>query len=227
MKIKTQFSRNSLTYNVFNIIQQQVIKKLLQEMPDKPQSILDLGCGTGGVYKAINWQLDHFVGVDFSEQMLCQHPRAANLECRLGDFNDDNLFDQLSQETFGRIVSASSLQWANDLETTFKNMQELNTPVSLAIFTADTFKTLFTTANIPPLLRTVDEVSVLAKKYFSASYETVNYTLAFASTQEMLRYIKKSGVSSSRNMLGYKSTKQLIHNYPLQYLEFEVLYIIE
>jgi len=41
----------------------------------------------------------------------------------------------------------------------------------------------------------------------------------------MLRYIKKSGVSGGRNLLTYKQTKKLMDEYPLNYLEFEVVYI--
>ena len=227
MNIKSQFSKNSLSYNEFNLIQKQAIQKLLHDTTPKPRSILDLGCGTGSLYKAINWQIDNFIGVDFSEEMLLQHPRADKIQCKIGDFDDHSLFDYLRQYTFDRVISASSLQWSSDLNASFKNIKNLNTPIAFAIFTANTFKTLFSTAGIPPLLRTVDEVSSLAKLYFDASYETVHYTLEFSDTHDMLRYIKKSGVSSTRNVLDYKSTKQLIQNYPLDHLEFEVLFIIE
>ncbi|RLA25697.1 MAG: methyltransferase [Gammaproteobacteria bacterium] len=227
MNIKSQFTRHSLSYDEYNLIQKKAIQKLLNEIHPKPRSILDLGCGTGSLYKAIDWPLDYFFAVDFSEQMLAKHPRAANIECRLADFDNRSLFDDLQQRSFDRVISSSSLQWANDLDATFKNINNLNAPVAFAIFTANTFKTLFATARIPPLLRTVDQVTTLARQYFDASFETINYTLEFDDTHEMLRYIKKSGVSSARNVLDYKATKQLIRNYPLNYLEFEVLFIIE
>lgn len=103
----------------------------------------------------------------------------------------------------------------------------MDVPVSFAIFTANTFKTIFETANISPLLRSVDEVTSLASNYFDAEYETEKYTLSFNNTPEMFRYIKKSGVSGSRNILNYKNMKDLISNYPLDYLEFEVLFITQ
>jgi len=65
----------------------------------------------------------------------------------------------------------------------------------------------------------------LQKKYFEANFEVINYKLEFENTREMFRYIKKSGVSASRKVLNYKQTKELINNYPLNYLEFEVVYI--
>jgi len=41
----------------------------------------------------------------------------------------------------------------------------------------------------------------------------------------MFRYIKKSGVSGGEKQLSYKQIKHLMKAYPLDYLEFEVLFI--
>ncbi len=227
MNVKLQFSKNATSYEEHSIIQRKVIKHLLRKTPDMPRSILDLGCGSGGLYKSIHWQLDNFIAVDFSAEMLSLHPRASGVNCIHGDFNDSVLFKKLARYTLDRIYSASSLQWAGDLKATFDSISKLNTPVSFAIFTANTFRTIFTTADIRPLLRPAEEVSTLADLYFGASYETVRYTLSFDSSLDMFRYVKASGVGGTRNLLGYKEMKRLIRDYPLNYLEFEVLFIIE
>ncbi len=73
-----------------------------------------------------------------------------------------------------------------------------------------------------PVETSVDRVS---HAYFNAVFEIVQYKLEFDSTREMFRYIKKSGVSGSRNVLDYKETKKLMKEYPLNYLEFEVAFI--
>ena len=41
----------------------------------------------------------------------------------------------------------------------------------------------------------------------------------------MLKYIKRSGVSGGVKPLSYKQTKNLLDSYPLEYLEFEVLFL--
>jgi malonyl-CoA O-methyltransferase len=41
----------------------------------------------------------------------------------------------------------------------------------------------------------------------------------------MLRYIKKSGVSGGVKQLGYTEMKTLMLEYPLSYLEFEVIFV--
>ena len=229
MKVQSEFSKYADQYGNYNIIQEKVVHKLLSDLQEQPRRILDLGCGKGALFSAIDWDVDHFVGVDFAPEMLELHPKEGEhvnvLECVYGDFNDAALFEQLSFSGFERIFSASALQWAENLENVFNNIASLHKPVSLAIFSGSTFKTLFETADVKPLLRSSDEVEALAKRYFNANIEIVQYKLEFDSVREMFRYIKRSGVSGNRNLLGYKEMKKLMNSYPLDYLEFEVVFI--
>ena len=225
MKISSEFSKHALEYNTYNIIQNKVVKQLLSKLNYKPKSILDLGCGSGALCKSIDWEYEYFLGVDFAKRMLELHPKSKNINCIYGDFNDTSLFENLATYEFEHVFSSSSLQWAQDLESVFKNIKSLHRPVSLAIFTSGTFKTLNKTANLKPLLRSASTIQTLSEKYFNAEHEVLKYKLEFESTRDMFRYIKKSGVSGSRNVLTYKQTKKLMQEYPLNYLEFEILLI--
>ena len=225
MRVSTEFSKNANHYEAHNTIQNQVIEKLLSNMKDKPHYILDLGCGSGALCRQIDWKYEHFVGVDFAPGMLELHPKSKKIEAIYGDFNDINLFENLATYKFDYLFSASALQWAEDLERVFKNIKSLNVPLSLAIFTSGTFKTLNETAGLKPLLRSKQEIKTLQKRYFDTEFEVVKYKLAFDDVREMFRYIKKSGVSGSRNLLSFKQMKELMKNYPLKYLEFEVAFI--
>ncbi|MDA7818341.1 methyltransferase [Sulfurimonas sp.] len=225
MNISSEFSKHAEDYNDHNIIQNKVIDKLLLHVEGKPENILDLGCGNGGLYKVIDWKVKHFKGIDFAPKMLELHPKGENIETIYGDFNDRAFFDKLNTHKYDYILSASALQWAGDLDFVFKKIKELDAPIALAIFTSNTFKTLNKTASINSLLRSSDEVHELQKKYFDASYEVVEYKLEFESTRDMFRYIKKSGVSGSRKVLSYKESKKLFRDYPVNYLEFEVAFI--
>ena len=49
MKIKKEFSRFAHEYGKYNIIQNRVAKKLVDEVKDTPKRILDLGCGSGNI----------------------------------------------------------------------------------------------------------------------------------------------------------------------------------
>jgi len=225
MRVSSEFSKHALEYNSYNVIQNKVIKKLLKKIKSKPKNILDLGCGSGALYKSIDWKYKHFIGVDFAPGMLELHPKSKNSECIYGDFNDETLFENLTTYKYDYIFSASALQWADDLEMVFKNIKSLNAPVALAIFGANTFKTLNKTAGLSPLLRSVVYIDELQKKYFNAQIEVVEYKLEFESTRDMFKYIKNSGVSGSRKVLDFKQTKKLMQEYPLDYLEFEVVFI--
>ncbi|MEA2091024.1 MAG: methyltransferase domain-containing protein [Campylobacterota bacterium] len=225
MKVSSEFSKHASRYGSYNVIQNKVIKRLLKKVKSLPKNILDLGCGSGALHESLTWKYNHFTGVDFAPGMLELHPKAHNCECIYGDFNDKTLFENLSTYSYDYIFSASALQWADNLEMVFKNIKNLNTPVALAIFSANTFKTLNETASLKPLLRSAEEIDELQKRYFDAELEVVEYRLEFESTRDMFRYIKNSGVSGSRKVLDYKQTKKLMQEYPLNYLEFEVVFI--
>jgi malonyl-CoA O-methyltransferase len=223
MKIQREFSQNARAYDEVNIIQKKVVKRLISKIMDTPASMLDIGCGNGTVFKQIDWKLEHFVGMDFAEGMLALHPKKTSVTLLQRDFNDPQAFDDIKGQDFDRIVSASALQWAKDLDATLSSIAALHTPVSLAIFTSDTFKTLYRVAGLEPILRDRETVTTLLHKHFGGEVEILRYTLAFDSVREMFRYMKKSGVGAGRNVLGYCEMKHIMQNYPLDHLEYEIV----
>lgn len=225
MRVCEEFSRYAAQYGMHNVIQAKVAQKLIADTQDKPRKILDLGCGNGTLFSHIDWEVEAFIGVDFSQAMLSHHPRTSQTELILGDFNDPVLFEKLSSMSFDHIYSASALQWADDLGAVFKAIHRLNSSVSFAIFTSGTFKTLYETAGLSPILKSSDELIEMASRHFAAEYEIVRYVLEFDMVREMFRYIKRSGVSAGRRVLDFTQTKRLMEAYPLNYLEFEVVFI--
>ncbi len=222
-RVNSEFSRFAHSYGEYNTIQQIVAKKLI-DSGKGAKNILDLGCGRGAIYSLIDWEIESFMGVDFSSSMLSLHPRDKSTILYRGDFNDSNLYDYLQNYSFDHIYSSSALQWADDLDSVMKNLSMLDAPLSLAIFTSNTFASLHRCASIEPILRSSDEVGAILERYFDGKIEIERYILEFDSTLDALRYIKKSGVSGGKNLLDYKSTKKLLSDYDIGYLEFEVLY---
>ena len=225
MKISQEFSKHAFEYESYNDIQKRVANKLLSHVDSKPKHILDLGCGSGAICKSIKWEYEQFLGVDFAPAMLELHPKSQTTESIYGDFNDFTLFKKLRESKYDYIFSASALQWSKNLDETFKEIKALNSPISLAIFTSATFKTLNKTASIESLLKSKEEINELQKKHFDVNFEVMSYKLEFENVREMFRYIKHSGVSGSRNLLSIKEMKQLMRAYPLNYLEFEVVFL--
>ncbi len=225
MSIDSEFSRFALEYDSYNTIQNKVASHLLSNINSSPQTILDLGCGSGAVARSIEWNYSHLIAVDFAEKMLELHPDLPSVERICADFNSSRLYEYLRGIGVEHIISASALQWSPDLPHTLSLIRSLKAPCSFAIFTSNTFKALHSYADLPPLLKSSSELKLLIAKEFQAEYETIGYTLEFSDTQQLFRYIKNSGVSGNRNLLTYTQTKELIRTYPLKYLEFEVLFV--
>jgi len=229
MNIIQQFSRFANLYETHNIIQQQVAKKLVDMIEYRDYiRILDIGCGSGSIYKNIiktTINFEKFIVADLSEEMLKIHPSSEKIEKISFDFNDIDSFKAIRDKQYDMVISSSALQWSQDLDMTLKEISQLSNNFYFAFFTSDTFKTLHKVAGVKSPIYSQYFIKKYINRYYDASFELMNYQLDFDSVYDMLRYIKRSGVSGGKKQLSYKEIKQVIADYPLDYLEFEVLFI--
>ncbi len=220
-----EFSRRSQSYDSANIIQKKVAKRLVEGIDFQARTILDLGCGSGAVFQHIAWPITRFVGVDKAANMCAIHPRASSVRIIRADFEEPNLYSELSRfAPFDLIVSSSALQWAHDLSSLLDNITKLGERIAFAIFCEGTFRTIRKEANIPTFLPELKELENMLKSRFVCRFEHWNERLYFPDNLSKFRYIKRSGVSGGERRLGYRETKKLILEYPLEYLEFEILF---
>jgi malonyl-CoA O-methyltransferase len=225
-----QFSRFAHHYNEHNVIQAKVAKALVSTVPNiEYKNILDIGCGSGEVFKNLqqyNISFQKLTVLDSSSSMLDIHPSHATITKIHTDFNNKDFLNTLPTQHYDIVLSSSALQWSNNLDFTLEKLAMLSNTLHSAIFTSGTFKTLHQLADITSPIYTAKTVQQKILKYYSNVTFTVHhYTLSFDSTREMFRYIKKSGVSGGEKKLSYKQTKYLMETYPLEYLEFEVLFV--
>ena len=206
------FEKFAFSYNQYNIIQKRVIKKYINSLSLK---VVDLGCGSEGLCKYR--EFDFYLGIDNSENMLKLNP-CNTLKL---DFNTKKCFEVIKKYDFEQIVSFSALQWAYDLEFVFREIKKLNKNYLLAIFTSNTFKTLHKYLEITSPIYSKDEILDFSK-ILNPNVEVLNYRLYFKTPEEMLRYIKFSGVNSNVRS-NIKSLKRFIKEFPFNYLEFEIL----
>ena len=229
-KVIKEFSRFAHQYDKYSEIQAQVAKELVSNLPKKSfKSILDLGCGSGAVTKNLQEskiRYESLTAFDSSVAMLDIHPSADNIVKVCGDFNSSYFTGDLPQTQYDLLLSSSALQWSTDLDRTFAELSNLATSAYFAIFTSGTFKTLHELAKLNSPIYSAEFVEKSIEKHYSeVSFSLHSYTLSFDSVREMFRYIKKSGVSAGEKKLGFKETKHLMESYPLDYLEFEVLFV--
>ena len=229
MKVVKEFSRFAHEYSKYNVIQRDVATKLCKLLDKKSyEKILDLGAGDGAIYENClkqNIEFSHFVALDFSREMLEIHKSDRNVEKICLDFNKRNLSSIFKVNQFDLIISSSALQWSTNLSLLLEELSLLSNEYLFSFFTANTFKTLHDTINITSPVLAKAEILKALSMFFEYELEIVEYILDFDSVHEMLRYIKKSGVSGGVKQLGYKEMKTLMLEYPLSYLEFEVMFV--
>jgi len=229
MNVIEEFSRFANLYETHNVIQQQVAKKLVDmiEYSDYKR-ILDIGCGSGSIYKNItknSIKFKEFVVADLSEEMLDIHPNSSKIKKISFDFNDIKSFEDIRDKEYDIVISSSALQWSQDLDMTLKEISKLSDKFYFSFFTSNTFKTLHKIAGVKSPIYSKKYIKKYINSYYNASFELINYQLNFNSVYDMLRYIKRSGVSGGKKKLSYIEIKRVIEDYPLDYLEFEVLFV--
>jgi malonyl-CoA O-methyltransferase len=223
--VKNEFSKHANEYNHYNIIQQIVSKAIVRDIEGNPKRILELGCGSGQVFKNIDFEYDYYKAIDFSKQMCEIHPKADNLDVVCLDFDKDEFFENIKDEKYDLILSSSALQWSKDLGKIVKALSETSDNINAVLFTSNTFKTIFELSNATSPILDVDSIKDAFSKHYKCEFEVFKYNLEFDNKKDLFDYIKKSGVSGESNTLSFKSAKRLYKNYSLNYLEFEVIFI--
>ena len=225
-----QFSRFAHQYNEHNVIQVKVAKALVSTVPRiEYKNILDIGCGSGEVFKNLqqhNISFQKLTVLDSSPSMLDIHPSHAKTTKIHADFNNKDFLNTLPTLNYDILLSSSALQWSDNLAFTLEKLSTLSKTLHAAIFTSGTFKTLHQTAGVSSPIYSSERIQENILKYYSdVTFTLHHYILEFDSTREMFKYIKKSGVSGGEKKLSYKQTRYLMEAYPLEYLEFEVLFV--
>jgi malonyl-CoA O-methyltransferase len=224
-----EFSRFANQYDHYSVIQAEVARTLIESLERRLYTqIVDVGCGSGEVYKhldRLSYPFDHFIAIDFSKEMLDLHPSSPTILKHHANFNEANAFEGLELDKNRLFISSSALQWSRDLDFTVAQIAKVAPRIHFAIFTSNTFKTLHETANITSPIHSKERLKEVISTYYKTEFEVRSYTLKFESVQAIFSYIKKSGVSGGESKLSFKEIKALLKNYPLDYLEFEVLFV--
>lgn len=224
MSIQNEFTKHAKNYNNNNIIQQIIAKALVRDISSTPKTILELGCGSGQVYKNINWKLNSYYAIDFSSSMCELHPRNDTIIIECFDFDSEAFFEFLKSKKFDMVISSSALQWSKDLSKLVSKLSQVTNNINAVLFTSNTFKTIQKITNTKSPILDEESIKKAFLNSFNCEFEKYTYNLEFENKKEMFDYIKNSGVSGG-NSLSFKDAKKLYQKYDLNYLEFEVIFV--
>ncbi len=225
MNVSNEFSKYANDYNSNNIIQQIVAKALIRDIKSKPKKIMELGCGSGQIYKYIDWEIENYTAIDFSKEMCKLHPRGEKVDVHCFDFDSLDFAKFLENKKFDMIISSSAMQWSKNLQNLVDILSKSSNFINCVLFTSNTFKTIQNiTKQKSPILDT-NTIKNSFLKNFECEFEIFNYNLEFDDKKKMFEYIKKSGVEGGGDKLSFKLAKKLFKEYPHSYLEFEVIFI--
>lgn len=225
MSVKNQFSKHASEYNNFNIIQQIAAKALVRDIKGKPRKILEIGCGSGQVYKYITWDVENYQAIDFAPSMCELHPQNELVSVDCFDFDSEKFFSFLEDKSFDIVLSSSAMQWSKDLDCLIGKLAKTTNEINAVLFTSNTFGTIHKLSNNNSPILSVEEIKKAFSNHFKCEFEVHNYNLEFDNKKDLFDYIKNSGVSGNNASLDFKSAKKLYKEYNLNYLEFEVIFV--
>jgi malonyl-CoA O-methyltransferase len=223
MSIKNQFTRYAKDYDDNNIIQRIVSKAIVREITNEPKKILELGCGSGQIFREINWKFDSYKAIDFSHKMCEIHPKSDNLTVKCFDFDSSSFREEIQNDTYDLIISSSALQWSKNISLLLEAILPKTKHFKGVLFTSNTFKEIYEITEQEKSILSLEEIQKVFSLY-GATFEVVEYKLYFENKKELFDYIKNSGVSGE-NKLTFKEAKKLYKNYNLDYLSFEVVFV--
>jgi len=225
MNVQEEFSKHANEYKNYNIIQQIIAKALVRDITNKPKRILELGCGSGQIFNYINWNVDYYKAIDFSSKMCELHPKADFIDIQCMSFDSKEFEESISEEFFDLVISASALQWSNNLPKLLKTLKKSTNEINAVLFTSNTFKSIQNITKQKSPILDIDTIKDSFLQEYDCEFEIYNYDLKFDNKKDMFDYIKHSGVSGSSNSLSFKDAKRLYTEYNLDYLEFEVIFV--
>ena len=187
--LQNQFSKYANEYDNNNIIQQIISKALVRDISTKPQSILELGCGSGQVFKYIHWNYFYYEAIDNSIEMCTLHPKSENLIINNFSFDDDEFFNHISNKYYDIVISSSAMQWSTNIDKLVCNLSKITNNIQVVLFTSNTFKSIYDITHTKSPILDKDTIENIFSKYFKCIFEVLTYKLEFNNKKDMFKYI--------------------------------------
>ena len=225
--IAASFGRSAKNYDSAALLQKSVGEKLLSHLNNfsiYPETILDLGSGTGYLTKKISRRFPdaHILSLDLSYEMLKfssnRYPICADADAL-----------PLKSHSVDLIFSNLMLQWSQNLSQTFDEIKRIINPSGYFMFTTLGSETLrewrsaWKTVDEYPHVHEFHNKNTIERKLKSSGFspvflETSYSQLKFSSLQESMNHTRQIGAynlndSRHRGLMGKNKFRQFISVY--------------
>ena len=236
IQIVQHFNKAASTYDPVAVLQQQVGKSLLERLQGircQPQTILDLGCGTG-YFEAFLKKLypaAKIIGLDKSNGMLAK-AQVKEKEYQLKNIHwvngsAENL--PFSDNSFELVYFNLMLHWSNDFTNSLKEIRRILKTEGLLLFSMvgpDTLQELrycWKTVDDKPHVHLFVDMHDLGDNLHQTPFvdpvmDVEYFTLLYSEALDLMKELKKLGVQNiakdrHRGLTSKGTLKKLIHAY--------------
>jgi malonyl-CoA O-methyltransferase len=134
------FERAAEDYDAAAVLQREIGRRMLERLDYiriEPRTVVDLGCGTGLALDHLSrrWRRPRVIALDFAVAMLQRARRRGHWRNRPRPLCADIERLPLADDSVDLIFSNATLQWANDLGSTFAELHRVLRPGGLLMFT--------------------------------------------------------------------------------------------
>ena len=148
LRVQSSFHEHANDYECHARVQRRVVNRLLgflEQINHSPQSVLDIGCGTGMLLKSVGglYNRARLSGIDLAEGMVTATRSALagrnGVVIRQGDAERVPFPDG----EFDLVISTSTFQWLEQLSTAFDEAYRVLAPGGTFLFALFGARTLF------------------------------------------------------------------------------------
>ena len=254
--MREAFEKAAPSYDEVAVLQREVGSRLLERLElfrHQPKAILDIGSGTGfcshGLAKHYN--KTRIISLDLAHGMVSRSRQRFSRWKRLlrghGFVCGDADTLPFADNSFDMIFSSLTIQWCNDLDTTFQEFRRVLKPGGLLLFTTlgpDTLQELRQSwaevDNEVHVNRFIDMHDVgdalVQSRFADPVMDMERITFTYRDSMKLMRDLKELGAHNvnpgrSRNLTGKKKLKAVLAAYENHRLDngelpasYEVIY---
>ena len=236
--IRLSFERAATTYDDYAILQREIQSRLLERIEFQryaPETILDLGCGTGSASRMMagRYAGANIIALEWAPALLGRIdpvPEAGRHAGRnLSPLCADMHALPLAARSVDLVFSNLALQWSYDLPAVFREFRRIMKADAMLVFTSFGPDTLY---ELKQAWRSVDESphvndhpdmhdvgdELLAAGFREPVMDAERLTMEYADVMTLMRELKAIGahnVASNRQhgLTGKASLKEMLNSY--------------